>query len=40
MSDIIEFNYETGQITNRDYTEEEVDVNQAVLDQTDLLLTN
>jgi len=38
MSDIIEFNYETGQITNRDYTEEEIDVNQAVFDQTDEML--
>jgi hypothetical protein len=38
MSDIIEFNYETGEITNRDYTEAEISVNQDVSSQTEDML--
>jgi hypothetical protein len=39
MSDIIEFNYETGQTTMRDYTEAEISVNEEISIQVDEILS-
>ena len=38
MSDIIEFNYETGETTMRDYTEAEIAVNAEVSIQVDEII--